>query len=329
MILILTKSEIEFTTDRVIDWLQYYGAEYVRLNIDNLTENLTIKNGNIYINGCDLNAITVCWLRRTGGGDISNIINQIQIRDFKFLSGIQSNLFREKKNILNYLYYKLSKKLWLTYPNELEINKLEILDLAKKSGFNVPDQLITSNKKEIASFLEKKNFKVISKSISDFLKIDNGAESYSFLTVEANADVLEKIDENNLFISLFQERIEKEYELRVFFFDKQLYPMAIFSQSDNSTSLDYRNYNYVKPNRVSKYALSEKIKVNIFNFLELTKMTSGSIDLIKEKGSEKYYFLEVNPVGQFSNVSSLCNYYIKKKIAEYLINEKNRVQETL
>lgn len=44
---------------------------------------------------------------------------------------------------------------------------------------------------------------------------------------------------------------------------------------------------------------------------------TGSFDFIKCK--EKYYFLEMNPVGQFGNVSDMCNYNIEKDIAEFLL----------
>jgi glutathione synthase/RimK-type ligase-like ATP-grasp enzyme len=51
-------------------------------------------------------------------------------------------------------------------------------------------------------------------------------------------------------------------------------------------------------------------------------MKSGSIDLIVDENND-YIFLEVNPIGQFAQVSIPCNYYIEEYIANYLINEKN------
>lgn len=45
-------------------------------------------------------------------------------------------------------------------------------------------------------------------------------------------------------------------------------------------------------------------------------LNSGSIDFIKS--GNNYYFLEVNPIGQFGNVSTDCNYSLERKIAEFL-----------
>lgn len=52
-------------------------------------------------------------------------------------------------------------------------------------------------------------------------------------------------------------------------------------------------------------------------------LDSGSIDMIVDS-SLTYYFLEVNPIGQFEMVSMPCNYNLEKLIAEELITyEKN------
>ncbi len=51
-------------------------------------------------------------------------------------------------------------------------------------------------------------------------------------------------------------------------------------------------------------------------------LDTGSIVLIKSK-DDQWYFLEVNPVGQFGMVSYPCNYYLERKIAEYLVQKNN------
>jgi len=45
-------------------------------------------------------------------------------------------------------------------------------------------------------------------------------------------------------------------------------------------------------------------------------LTSGSLDFIKN--GEKFYFLEVNAIGQFGNVSFHCNYNLDYEIAKSL-----------
>lgn len=95
------------------------------------------------------------------------------------------------------------------------------------------------------------------------------------------------------------------------------YTSAIFSQRDEKTKIDFRNYNYQKPNRVSVYKLPQKVENKIVAFMNKIEMDSGSLDIIVTPQKE-YYFLEVNPVGQFFQVSHPCNFYLEKEVAKYL-----------
>jgi len=51
-------------------------------------------------------------------------------------------------------------------------------------------------------------------------------------------------------------------------------------------------------------------------------LTTGSADFIKGKNG-RYYFLEINPVGHFTQVSMPCNYQLEKKIAQFIIRRIN------
>ena len=98
--------------------------------------------------------------------------------------------------------------------------------------------------------------------------------------------------------------------------------MAIFSQLDDKTKLDYRNYNREKPNRNVPFKLPDKIKNQILDFINITRLNTGSIDLIYSKEND-FVFLEVNPVGQFGWVSKYCNYYLEKKVAFGILSQNS------
>lgn len=97
----------------------------------------------------------------------------------------------------------------------------------------------------------------------------------------------------------------------------KFYSMAIFSQNDNQTSVDFRNYNYNKPNRKVPFQLPMEIEKKLDILMKKLDFNSGSIDMIVTVENE-YVFLEVNPLGQFSMTSFPCNYNVEKIIAEYL-----------
>jgi glutathione synthase/RimK-type ligase-like ATP-grasp enzyme len=121
----------------------------------------------------------------------------------------------------------------------------------------------------------------------------------------------------NFFPSLFQQKIEKKYELRVFYLNNVFYSMAIFSQNDMKTKIDFRNYNYKTPNRNVPYKLPLEIESKLHLLMLQLELTTASIDLIVDL-NENYVFLEVNPDGQFGMISYPCNYYLEKEIANQL-----------
>lgn len=117
--------------------------------------------------------------------------------------------------------------------------------------------------------------------------------------------------------TLIQKYVNKLYELRIFYLDGKCYSSAIFSQLNPQTKIDFRNYNWKKPNRTPAFRLLEEITLKVKKFMTSINMNLGSLDIIVTPNFE-YVFLEVNPVGQFFQVTTPCNYYLEKIIAEYL-----------
>src|SRR5688500_5360277 len=94
--------------------------------------------------------------------------------------------------------------------------------------------------------------------------------------------------------------------------------MAIFSQSDEQTKTDFRKYNEKKPNRYVPFKLPDEIDQKIKLLFKKIDLNTGSVDLIVDK-DDNYFFLEINPVGQFGMVSDPCNYFLEKNVALKLI----------
>ncbi len=124
----------------------------------------------------------------------------------------------------------------------------------------------------------------------------------------------------NFFPSLFQKKIDKKFEIRSFFIDNSFFSMAIFSQSNPKTKIDFRRYDHENPNRYVPFKLPKGIENKLFHVMNKLKINSGSIDLIYSNNKE-IYFLEVNPIGQFGMISFPCNYYLEKIIAQKLSNK--------
>lgn len=302
MIYIISENN-DVSTDKVINWLNFYQESYNRVNVDSdyLNYTLNITNDNIDSTFSKF----PLWIRRGHFPLIRDEIKKSPFYNYLKNEYLKVNFFSEKH---------LSKTIG-SFFKESHNNKLENLFFAKKNGLNIPDTIVTNNRNELINFIDK-NKKYITKSIfqSPTINVDNNL----FL---GNGTTL--LDENNIpenfSLSLIQEYIDKKFEIRTFFVNDDFFSMAIFSQNDNETKIDYRNYNNSKPNRCVPFELPIDVIEKLKKFNLETEHNTGSIDLIYTTNDE-YVFLEINPMGQFDWVSGNCNYNIEKKIAEILIN---------
>jgi len=323
MILIIS-SERDLSTDKVIDWLIFLKGDFRRINKGAPIKNAQITLSNDYV-GFDLfdnqlkiqsSEINTFWYRKNG----------IKFYDFhktflikrKKNRNFQQFLFEEKNRVKEFIEFFFSQKKGIGYYEGLNLNKLKVLLTAKECGISIPFTTITTEKKFVPSQ------KSIVKNISEVLHFNRKGKRRITYTKTIDDEQLRK----SFNITLFQKELEKKFEVRSFYLKGHLYSMAIFSQNDNKTKTDFRKYNFEKPNRSVPYILPLEISDKLIRLMKKLDLDTGSIDLIVTSNDE-YYFLEVNPTGQFGMVSHPCNYYLEKKIAQTLINYDNEENITI
>lgn len=307
----------ELSTCRVMDWIWYFNSKVKRINVEDVFDEqftLTLGGEGSRI-GCDsLEYYRSIWYRRA---KLYKLPQLGAIKDSQLSEKIKHHLQRELHSATKELYNGLASKNWLSKPDTSVLNKFEVLAVAKGIGLTVPDSILTNSKSDVITFKER-NGEIILKCISDAESFKIGDASYVTYTSLVSAEFIEQLQEK-FFPTFFQQYIHKRYELRVFYLDKKLFSMAIFSQEDKQTEIDFRRYNHTYPNRMVPYKLPDQLTVHLQNLMNALNLNTGSIDLIKAKSGE-YVFLEINPVGQFGMVSSPCNFYLEKLIAKHLIN---------
>ncbi|WP_306354070.1 grasp-with-spasm system ATP-grasp peptide maturase [Flavobacterium sp. '19STA2R22 D10 B1'] len=317
MILILSTST-DYDTLCVVEWLRFYKKEFFRLNDDELMEG----DCSVFYDGIDEDKI---YLKREGKIVYIKEIKVVWFRKFGFLKNHELKLNRNS-DITRYLYSELSRlreilfevlsdRKWLYKKGNMP-TKLEVLRRASYVGLNIPNTIITTSKEELISFFYENDKSIITKSIGSSAKIFWNDKSYFFRTykIEDVVNIGESFSP-----SLFQGYIDKEYELRVFYLDGKCYSMAIFSQSNPKTQVDFRLVDFRKLTRFVPYKLPKEIELKIDLLMRNLRLNTGSIDLVKSKKEGCYYFLEVNPAGQFGMASFPCNYNLHQKVADYLI----------
>lgn len=334
MILILSRTTDSSTND-VIDWLDYYGEKFIRLNSNsNRLLKLSISCGaendeNAYIEFDNskiiLSDISAYWYRR--GGIPSYPVNPRTIFDiFKdpgIISQLVNNLNEEINTLVEFLHYYIENKedvVKLNSAFNASVNKLKVLYLAQKVGLQIPHTFVTTIANEAENFSNKNKNNIITKSMGDGVLSQSKSTRYFNYTEKISLENISKTE--HFFPSKFQENIKKELEIRSFFLNGNFYSMAIFSQSNTTTQTDFRKYDYEKPSRKVPYCLPNGVEEKLRRLLNELELNSCSIDLILSEDNQ-YYFLEVNPVGQFGMTSGPCNYYLEKKIASYLSKKTN------
>ncbi len=319
-ILVISKDHFELSSEEVMDWLWSSGHQIKRLNGDCFEQNrnrihFEQESGNLKLSIDDINIedFDTVWLRRWSDAKWSNDFD-IDL-PFAISQGIVTNIARELGAVRELLFYKLKSKMKLTNSNQLAVNKLIVFEKATKVGFTIPDYLITNRREDLEIF-NRKHHKIVCKDIDCPLLIHAFHEQALTFVELIDSKFISKLPDTFM-MSIFQAYIDKDIELRTFVLDSEIYSMAIFSQKDSKTAVDFRKYNTVMPNRNVPYQLPDKIEIQIRALMQELNLVTGSIDLIRTKDG-RYIFLEINPVGQFGMVSHPCNYRLEQKIANYL-----------
>lgn len=317
----VSTKEYEKTTDIVLEYIDYLKGQFKRIHKEDVLTDLEIMIGNEE----EEDVVNFSTNERNFESD-KNVKMWYRRGDFSYrfpISGqnIDPKLdkyLNEEWELVKYFLHDYTSILG-SYYEESRDNKLKDLRTARDCGIEIPDTLVTTSKEKLLAFF-KKHKTVLSKPIHNgHISFQEGDKIYASKGILILDEEMIEQSDPKFCLSLFQNYVEKEFEIRIFFMNKDLYPMAIFSQLDEQTKLDFRNYNQEKPNRNVPLNLPDELENKLRCFIDKSGLTTGSIDLIYSTEGN-YVFLEVNPGGQFGWVSGNCNYYIEKRIAEYLIN---------
>lgn len=293
---LIFSDEFDSVTDNVVEWLNYFDEKVLIERINGVKPKSSIQVIN--------NNYNSIWYRRLTliNTPANTSIGRFVIEEFKsnYMASIKVNEANKKLGTID----------------NLVPNKLDVLSRAYILDIKIPKTILTTSKIDFLEF-NKGCEEVIIKCISDpVIILEDGKKKTLYTHLLSEKDIREI--PKSFSPSFFQERIKKKYEIRSFFINHVFYSMAIFSANNSKTDVDMRNYDFNNPNRKVCYKLPIELEDKLCKLMSSLNLNTGSIDLIKGVDNQ-YYFLEVNPVGQFGDLSHTCNYKIEKEIANYLL----------
>lgn len=289
------------STHQVMDWLNHFGEQVMVV----YPQTLAVKIG-VILNFVQQGERPAFWFRKW-----SNAHHE------------QKYLNQEALKLLNYLHHITKDNcFWLNSPIDLDSNNKLIQPLlAKEAGLNIVQQHIVSTKSELLEIINGGN-RFITKSFGTAIYVNGDDDTTLFAyTQMVDDEMLVKMPET-FYPSLLQQYIDKEFEIRTFYLDGECFSMAIFSQDNDKTKVDFRHYDNAMPNRNEPINLPQEIEEKLRRFATAIGSNCGSFDLIQDKLGQ-IYFVEFNSLGQFGMVSHPCGYMLEKRIAQ-LLKSKNQ-----
>lgn len=313
--LLIISNEQDTSTNHVIDWLIHYGVPFIRINGEDQfilqsfelsdcsfeCKLVNVKNNQIL----DIKRVSAIWYRR---GDVSLCESGVHHHDYL---GIVSFIRQEYRVLHDFIlnYFEGLPRLDSYYRRS--VNKLTVLSVAKSLGLMIPSTYLFEG-----MFPDSLHGSFITKAAHEVFNYLAPEGYYSSPTALFDYSLLKELD-RTYSLSKIQMHIEKECDVRVFYLCGVLYAMAIMSQSNEQSRVDFRHYPNDPPNRCLALKLPGDVSDKLVSLMRKLSLDSGSIDLVLNTDG-LFVFLEVNPVGQFGMTSGPCNYHLEREIAREL-----------
>lgn len=292
MILLATNRR-DVTTDFIVLELERRGLEFFRLNTEDIhTYRTTLPDGDptrLRLEGKDrtleLSEVKGAYYRRPLPPDF----NDQSPATASYLSAEWSAILRSIWNALD--------GLWLNCPFAIlrAEDKPRQLMIARRSGFEVPETIITSDPDQASRF--SKRGEIVAKPLRQAL-IEDGKLGKVIFTSRIGASIEGCADNIELAPVIFQREVRKKSDIRVIVVDDHVFATAIASQEHEETSVDWRKG--VRTDLVHRtISLPHDIERACIAVTAALELRYSAIDLVEDMDGG-YLFLEANPNGQWA-----------------------------
>jgi glutathione synthase/RimK-type ligase-like ATP-grasp enzyme len=314
--ILLISNKDDITTDFIVQRLHERKISFYRLNTEEITKSISISfdiSANSFLlfdkalsKEIDLTQFTGVYFRRPelpmAAQDLS-----VDERDF---------VLNEISGLLEGIYQILRTAVWVSnvYSIRKAENKIYQLILAKSLGFKIPLSLISNSFDETARFVLQRDNCIVKPIRTGWIKGED--DKIVFTTrLDSFPENREQIESCPQF---FQAEIKKNVDLRVTIVGNKAFCAAIHSQDDPQTVTDWRKSEALL--RHSEHRLPQYIEQLCIRLVCDLKLNFGAIDLVLDQEGN-YYFLEINPNGQWAWIEKQLRFDISGELVKLLCNE--------
>jgi len=311
---LIISNKYDFSTDYVAYALQELGVSYLRINRDEFL-NYSIKflpeTEELYIvlNGEKFYAS-------------NTVLKSVYYRAPTFLRILQP-IGKPEDQLYKFQWASFIRNL-ITFENALWINnpvntyraenKLYQLKIAKQIGFKTPHTIV-SNDPNLCNIDRKEKYVI--KTLDPGLLRINGKEAFIYTNIISGAHLLEA--DLRPAPVVIQEYLHPKLDIRVTVVRNKVWAVKILKQG-KSISGDWRR---TKKDELEYIPidLPENIRQLCFKLVKNFGLNFGAIDLTLCNG--EYYFLEINPTGEWGWLVNTVDFNIHEEIAYLLFQGRN------
>jgi MvdC family ATP-grasp ribosomal peptide maturase len=320
-VLLLTHSADHFTIDRVAAALERRGARPVRLDTDRFPRRIGLSvshgpegmayelalEGGGRLSGGEVAAV---WTRKFWAPDLGEELDP----------AFRDACRRQAHEALQGFLDGLAGARWIDPPALLRTaeNKLRQLRLAAAAGLAQPRTLVSNEPERVRRFYDEVGGRMVAKVLAA-LSTSMDRSGPFVPTSAVSAEDLADLDSLRYAPMIFQERVEKAYELRVMFVAGRTYCGAIDAGASAAGSTDWRQ---AAPDEVSwrRGELPPEVAARLARLMGALGLAQGACDFIVTPAGE-HVFLEVNPLGEWGMLERDLDLPISEALAAALLGE--------
>jgi len=316
-VVILTNRE-DLTADYVVVELTKRNVPFFRFNTEDFPRDVSISFnlGKSRIEGqfksseltLPFNEIKSVWYRRPG----------MPLFNHEVLNpGLKEYCIKESYYSLEGVWATIDC-FWVSDPFMIRKaeNKPLQLNVASNIGFQIPQTLISTVPADIKRFYEESDQNIVIKPVRSG-GFKNKDEEKIIFTNSVTAQDIAAIDSTVSLPSIYQAKILKKYDIRVTVIGNNAYATEIHSQDYSDSVVDWRRGENPKlPHK--KHKLPADIEGMCVALTKKLDLQFSAIDLVLSH-DDIYYFLEINPNGQWAWIEERTGYKLTAALVDLLL----------
>ncbi len=313
-VLILTK-KTDIESDLLGIKLLKNDLDYVKIN----EEDIPLKFQFRYYIGETIKSQLFHYKRKISPEKVKLVLfRHFDLRFLSYCSGLRQMYFSQQ---WNQAFHSLKMNLNCMWINDLEKtftaeNRYLQLITAKKTGFKIPETLITNFPPAGKEFFDKCHKSMVAKVLHHH-EINLKCVSYRFLTNEVKNSHLSSYNDLIYAPVIFQKKIKNRVEIRTTVIKNKVYSCEIGTRLSKDKFLDLHKFKEADL-KFKEITMDRKTRDLCLHLNKKLGLSMSSIDFVIDNAGN-LIFLEVNPVGDWFWIEKRTNLPITEAVFD-LIN---------